>query len=426
MLLSFSIDNYLSFRKKVTLDLKAGTIKEFASDNLYSTSSWDYKVLKCLAIYGINSSGKTNILKAFSFMRSFVLNSSKETQANEKIAIEPFALNIENDNKASFFEVEFLIKNRKFRYGFIATQDIILQEWLFYTERRKEEHLFIRNKNDFDISKKFRVDTKGKTDLLMTITRANALFISVLSQFNNELAIEITNWFQSNIIIFDANQEECINYTASLLSDEKYNIIHQILRISDLGFTNVEQEIKDMAKKMGESESFLSALHGDSAKRYSVKTKHKKYDSNDKPIDNVYFDLSKQESLGTQRYFGLLGPIVNALLEQKSIWIDELDARLHTNLLHNIVRMFNSNKENPNGAQLIFTSHNPTLMKRNLRRDQMIMVEKDNSEGTIVRSLYEKDPKVRNDASFDKDFLAGKYVKVPKIEIQLDLFGNAL
>ena len=425
MLIKFCVDNYLSFRNKATLDFQAGTIKEYMDDNahIYKLAGSNEKLLKCLAVYGINSAGKTNLMKAFTFMKAFVLNSSKESQASENIPIEIFQLNISNEDRASTFEAEFIIERKKYRFGFIVTKNIVLQEWLFFTEKNKEENLYIRSRTDFQISKSFRNDSKGKTDVITGITRSNALFLSVLAQFNEDTSSKIVSWFQKCIIVFDANQDDSINYTASLLTDERYGqLIQQILRNSDLGFTSVHQEIKEAAKKLSLSEGFLSAFNFDESKNYAVKTKHSKYNQENRPVDIVFFDLKKNESLGTQRYFGLLGPVVYALIEQRVLFIDELDARLHTNLLQSIINLFNSNKHNPNGAQLIFTSHNPVLLKKNLRRDQIVLVEKDQSEGTTVNSLYAKDPTIRNDASFDKDFLSGKYVKVPKMDSQLRLF----
>lgn len=425
MLIKFSVDNFLSFRTRATLDLEAGVIKEYADDNIYSASKLPTgeRVLKCLAIYGVNSSGKTNMLKAFSLMRSFVLSSSKDSQANEKIPIEGFRLNIENEYKATEFEAVFVVENKKFRYGFKTTQEVVLQEWLFLTEGKKEENLFIRSRTDYKLTKRFLQLGRGKAEMLTEITRVNALYLSVLAQFNNDIAVNIVTWFKRCLIILDANQDDNINYTANLLFDPKYNsLIHQLLAQCDLGFSSVQQEVLEMSKKTMLPEGLLMATHYDELRKYTVKTKHTKFNQEGKPNDIVYFDLRKNESTGTQRLFGLIGPMIYALVEKRVIWIDELDSRLNTNLVVRIVKLFNSRKENPNGAQLIFTSHNPYIMKKDLRRDQMIFVEKDSLEGSLVTSLYEKDSKIRNDASFDKEFLAGKYVDVPKLDIQLDLF----
>jgi uncharacterized protein len=138
----------------------------------------------------------------------------------------------------------------------------------------------------------------------------------------------------------------------------------------------------------------------------------------------VFFDLFEDESLGTQKFFGILGPILYALTQRKVIWIDEIDARVHSLLLESVIGLFNSKKYNPNGAQLLFTSHNTNILRKGLRRDQMVMIEKDNFGISKFGSVYSKDPKIRNDASFDKDYLLGKYGGIPHLGTQLNLFDK--
>ena len=135
--------------------------------------------------------------------------------------------------------------------------------------------------------------------------------------------------------------------------------------------------------------------------------------------------MIENESLGTQKYFGIFGLILLALTKKRILWIDEVDARLHPILLENIISFFNSKKFNPNGAQLVFTAHSTLPLKKLLRRDQMLFVEKDDYGCSSIESLYIKAPKVRNDASFDKDYLSGKYGAIPRINTQLNLFDFA-
>ena len=110
-----------------------------------------------------------------------------------------------------------------------------------------------------------------------------------------------------------------------------------------------------------------------------------------------------------------------SLTQKRILWIDEIDSRLHPILLENIISLFNSKKYNPNGAQVLFTSHNTLPLKKLLRRDQMVFVEKDSLGVSTLQSLYSKAPKIRSDASFDKDYLLGKYGAIPRINIQLNL-----
>jgi AAA15 family ATPase/GTPase len=423
MLVEFSVDNYLSFRDKCKIKMEAGTIKEHSENIHYPIFSKDLKLIKCGVLYGANASGKSNLLKAFSFVRQFVLNSSKESQATEDIKIEPFRLNTSNLDKPSSFEIVFLIDDFKYRYGFTVTTKKVVEEWLFFSEKRKEEKLFARSENQISVDQKLLNEPKNKIELLKELTRPNSLFISVLSQFNISLGDRISSWFSNTVVAFEVNNSDLINYTATLLKKPHFKIkIHEIILKSDLGFSSIEAIIKEKVNKSNYSEEFMSFFYN-SEQDYSIKTTHSVFDDKKKQKEFTVFDLIKNESLGTQKFIALLGVVLEALFEKKVIWIDELDSRFHELLLKMIVNLFNSNQNNPNGAQLICTCHNTSLLKRMLRRDQMFFSEKDELGSTSVSSLYQKDPSIRNDASFEKDYTAGKYGAIPKIQ-QLNLFKD--
>ena len=423
MLIEFSVQNYLSFKELTRFRMDAGTIKEHPGNTFYPLYSKDLKLVKCSVMYGANASGKSNLLKAFRFMQQFVLTSSKESLANEEIDNQPFRLNKSTPTNPSSFEVVFVVKDVRYRYGFIISRKEIYHEWLFITDRRKEEILFQRNKNTLDVDKRLLSEPKNKIDVLREMIRSNALFISVLSQFNISLGLTISQWFANSLVLFDFDNERLINHTANLLKNSSYRKkIHEIIEKSDLGFLGIEAAIKDKAAKTGLSESFISFMFS-SDEDFHLKTSHKVFDDQNRHIDITLFDLVKDESLGTQKYIALLGVILEALLQRKILWIDELDSRFHEHLLKMIIGLFNSKDNNPNGAQLICTCHNTSILKKFLRRDQMIFVERGENGSTSMSSLYLKDPAVRNDASFDKDYSSGKYGAVPLLR-EPDLFSG--
>lgn len=426
MLLSFSTENFLSFKDKVKLNFTASPIKEHI-DNLYSPHfADDFKLLKSVGIYGPNSSGKSNLIKAFSFMKSFILNSSKETNAAQEINVQPFKLSSSTDSKNSSFEAHFITNNTRYKYGFMVNEKYVHGEWLFRSVKRKEEPVFVRAKQEFSIEKRFRSELKGKADFLAELTRSNSLFLSVMSQFNIDIAKIITKWFADCIVAHDIDHLALIDFSARLMSNPLYRkLLNDIIKNSGLGIESIEERINEFASRANYSVGFLQSVFSDEIKNYTVRTKHRKYDEDFKFIETVNFDLIEDESLGTQKYFGLLGPILLALKEQRVLFIDEIDARLHTLLLQNVVDLFNSTDYNPNGAQLIFTSHNTNVLKRRLRRDQMIFTEKNEYGASSMDSLYNKSPRVRNDASFDKDYLLGKYGAIPLLPKQLNLFDRS-
>ena len=378
-------------------------------------------LLKSIGLYGKNSSGKSNLVKAFSFVRNFVINSSKESQGTDNIKVQPYRLSVETENMPSLFEVIFFIDSIKYRYGFAVTEKQVTSEWLFQTTKTKEATVFIRAEKEIDYDKKFKQELKGKLELLEELTRPNSLFLSVLAQFNIPLGVSMLKWFNDIIVALDDDHYALIDFSAKLMSDEYYNQkLNEIMRNSDLGIDSLEQRVLDIIQKKNYSREFLTSFFSDS-KDYFVRTSHKKYNKEQKAVQKIYFELMENESVGTQKYFGLLGPILLALTQKRILWIDEIDSRLHPILLENIISLFNSKKYNPNGAQVVFTSHNTIPLKKLLRRDQMVFVEKDSLGVSSLQSLYAKVPKIRSDASFDKDYLLGKYGGIPRINIQLNL-----
>ena len=424
MLLKFTVENYLSFKNKATIDFAAGSIKEY-TDNVYSTSFANTSgVLKSIGIFGHNASGKSNMIKAISFVRDLALNSSKENASSREIPFEPFRLSVESAQLPSSFEIVFVLNNTRYRYGFSLTSTNIESEWLFKTEKRKEENLYVRAKQNFSFEKNFKNSLKGKLELVYEMTRTNSLFLSVLSQFNYTLCLEISNWFSKIIIAHDTEHATLIDFTAKLLSMGEYRkLINDVIKKSDLGIDSVEERLKESAVRNNLSYDFISSVFTDDMRQFSVRTSHAIF-KNEKIHDKVFFDLLKNESLGTQKFFGVLGPLLYTIKEKGIILIDEIDARMHSLLVLDVISLFNSKKTNSNGAQLIFTSHNTNILKKGLRRDQMIFVEKDKFGVSTMQSLYSKDPKIRKDASFDKDYLSGKYGAIPGLGSQLNLFES--
>jgi len=425
MILSFAVENYLSFKGSVKIDFEAASIKEH-KENVYSPSfKVDFNLLKSVGIFGNNNSGKSNLIKAASFMREFVLNSSKESNSSQPIRIQPFLLSTSTDTLPSTFEMVFILDTLKYKYGFSVTQRQVVSEWLFVTEKRKESKLFVRAHSDYSFEKKFKEGLKGKFEIFAEVTRPNSLFLSVLAQFNSTICVEISKWFNELIFAHDTSHFNLIDSTASLMKIGDYRImINEIIKRADLGIENVEEQLKEKVNDKSSFYEFMTSASKNDEHAYRIMTGHLLYNNENKPLKKIYFDLLQNESLGTQKFFGILGPILYSLTQRKVIWVDEIDARVHSLLLQNIISLFNSNKYNPNCGQLIFTSHNLIVMKHGLRRDQMYIVNKDEFGASTIESLHSKGPKIRSDASYDKDYLLGRYGGIPKLGTQLNIFDT--
>lgn len=418
MLIEFSVGNYRSFKDTVTFSMVAADIvakdKKLDDNNVFAVDN-KLKLLKSAAIYGANASGKSNLVKALGFMNWFMVNSSRETQSTDEIDVEPFRLSTDTKEQSSFFELVFLIDGIKYRYGFEATKEKIVSEWLFYVPKQRETKLFEREFNNIKITKIY------KADGLQQRTRENALFLSVSAQFNVDIAEEVLAWTSENLNIISAlNNAEYLHYTINcILKDENKSEILQLVRDLDLGIDDIQVEQEDLnfdsiSDNTPDEFKALIAKFGD-GKATSIKTLHKNFDKNgtyDKSMSG--FDLKRHESEGTQKLFALAGPIITTLKRGEILFVDELDASLHPLISQAIVELFNSNETNPNNAQLVFMTHDTNLLSNKLfRRDQIWFMEKDRYGATDLYSLAEY--KVRNDASFESDYIKGRYGAIPYI-----------
>lgn len=416
MLIEFSVGNFRSFKQKVTFSMVASNIiskdKTLDENNVFSPDD-KLHILKSAAIYGANASGKSNLIQAFRFMRQTVLDSSKDTQAKEPIGVEKFLLSTEVENAPSFFEIVFALDGMRYRYGFEADSEKIHSEWLFYVPTVKEARLFLRDKGKFTVSIDFK-EGRGLTEK----TRDNALFLSVTAQFNGEISQKVLKWFQDLQVMSGLTDTGYKDYTIKEFEGDtlKEEILSFVKKL-DLGIDNIQIEKDDLEKllsgipanKRTEEQKLLIRLFGD---RRKVKTIHKKFDNNSDFIKAEVFDIDKHESEGTKKIFALSGPLMDAVKCGKTLIVDELDARFHPLITLSIIRLFNSKQTNPNNAQLIFTTHDTNLLSNKIfRRDQIWFTEKDKYGATDLYSLAEI--KVRNDASFEKDYISGKYGAIP-------------
>ncbi|MBE9116947.1 ATP-binding protein [Lusitaniella coriacea LEGE 07157] len=392
MLIEFSVGNFLSFKETVTFSMVAANItakdKALDENNVFQIDS-NLSLLKSAAIYGANASGKSNLAAAIGFMKSFTLNSSRGTQITDKILVEKFMLSEDTENQPSFFEIVFFLDNKKYRYGFEINRDRVISEWLFHVPNVRESKLFERNLDRFEMTNVFK---EGKE--LDKKTRNNSLFLSVVAQFNGEIAKKILFWFAYNLSVISGVQDETYrDYTISSFESNRHkNQIKQFIKKLDLGIDDIQIDPKTRI----------------------VETIRKQYTRDGRALHKVIFDFDGYESDGTKKLFSLAGVLLESLTRGLILVIDELDARLHPFITWEIIDLFNSKETNKKNAQLIFMTHDTNLLSnKKFRRDQIWFTEKDRYGATHLYSLAEY--KIRNDASFESDYLKGKYGAIPFI-----------
>jgi AAA15 family ATPase/GTPase len=425
MLIEFTVGNYRSFKEPVTLSMVAAKLtsknKELDESNVFPVDS-KLRLLKSAAIYGANASGKSNLAKALNFMRWFIINSSRETQSTDQIGVEPFRLSTETDTEPTFFEIVFVMDGQRYRYGFEATPERVISEWLFYVPKSRETLLFERTLDKITTTKVYNAEG------LSRITRQNALFLSVSAQFSVKIAEKILSWVKIQLkIISGLGDKGYRGYTVDCLVNEKHKPeIVQLLKKLDFGFSDLQVEESEITADLLPKEMpdvLKRRILRDGGKMVSIQTIHRRFDKNGNFVAEELFDLDEQESEGTQKIFALVGPLIDTFKTGKVLVIDEFDARMHPLISHAIVDLFNSNETNPHNAQLIFMTHDTNLLSDKLfRRDQIWFTEKNRYGVTDLYSLAEY--KIRNDEVFEKNYIKGKYGAIPLIAPLEDLMRD--
>jgi len=414
MLIDFTLGNYMSFKEKKTISLEATSITEH-KENIAKCQN--LKILKSAAIYGANASGKTNLIKGISQMRRLVVKSFEQSSSSE-FDITPFLLNINSINNPTFFEISFLIKNIRYRYGFEINKTSIVSEWLFEKLKSNEVPLFVRVADEIEVMDTFP-EGKGLEDK----TRNNALFLSVIDQFNGEKSRSIISWF-SNLNSFSGLKNDNLRgFTVKMIDDANSNISEFLAKL-DLGISDykIRKEEFDPNKLKSDIpdemvKQIITDLQGKTL--VNIQSMHNVYNDEGSIVKQIEFDLRTQESAGTNKIFDISGPIFDTLNKGGILIIDELDAKLHPLMTSAITHLFNSETYNPNNAQLIFATHDTNLLTYGkFRRDQIYFIEKDKFDSSDIYSLieYKEDNKtIRKDRSFEKDYIQGRYGAIPFI-----------
>ena len=418
MLIEFSITNYRSFLPTQSLTLTANTSIELCEENTFvSPASNLPRLLRSAVVYGPNAAGKSNLIQAIAFMKNLVLSSAKESQEGEKIDATPFLFDRQSSQKPSELEILFIEEGIRYQYGFAVTPERVTSEWLFAYPEGRAQKWFERN-FDPEIQKDtwyFGPKFTGRRKVWQEATRSNALFLSTAIQLNNEQLKPIFNWFDHKLHVFDQTKNLDPGFSAGECEkEEKKKKILRFLNAADLSITDLflekkEFSTKDLPTEMPQNikEEIIKKLDG--RKLTSLFFMH--------PSSDTGKDVAlkfKEESAGTRKLFTLAGPWLDVLDNGLVLFIDELDASLHPHLVRFLLNLFHNSKTNRHNAQLVFTTHDTTVLDQTLmRRDQVWFVEKDAENATSLYPL--SDYKPRKGEALQKGYLYGRYGALPFI-----------
>lgn len=400
MLIRFSFKNFKSFKDENCLDMEATSLKEH-DYNVAKTDSTE--ILKVSAIYGANASGKTNVLQAFSYMKKRILVSD-DSKVNSPMDEENIYSFMINDNPISL-EVEILAKNNKiYKYGFDILKDKIISEWLYEKRINKFYEIFERNNNNVQIMK-----VRNKLFDLANIDD-KSLFLKSFRAIDksNEDFNSVYEWFMNSnyLDLGDPKFEDALNKRISLriVEDEKY-------RSELLAFIKTFDATIDSINISPKSLEEIKNTNG----VVKVELVHNCKDGKKAlPIS--------LESNGTMKMFHLFDFFMDALKNGMILFVDELDAKLHPLLTRYIINLFHNSEKNMGNGQLIYSTHDTVnLNKETFRRDEIWFAEKDKNGISEIYSLSDyimedengNAKKVRNDATYNKDYLTGRYGAIP-------------
>lgn len=421
MLVQFSVRNFKTFKEKAILNLVASNYDKETREieNIKTDDDFNLRIVKSAVLYGANASGKSKFIEALMFMREFSIKSSKDSQKGDSINVEPFKLEVESEKDSSEFEVIFIFKKEMYRYGFEVTKEKVLSEWLYHKPKTKEIELFYREKQNFDIHE--RNFSKGATLVKEELVRDNALMLSVAAQFNDKSAGKVLEWFKGLGTISGLDEDGYQGFTMGRTESPKHKEqILELLKAADLGIKDITLEpldITKLPKQMPKEirESLEKQIKEENAHFVSdVLTTHRKYDAKKKYVGDIQFSLEDEESSGTKKFFALTGPVLDTIEKGSVLIVDELDSKLHPNLVCRIVSIFNSKELNPKNAQLVFNTHDTNLLSSGLfRRDQIWFTEKDKYGASKLFSLADFKSEVRKTDNFEDNYIRGKYGAVP-------------
>ncbi|MDQ2088054.1 ATP-binding protein [Herbivorax sp. ANBcel31] len=423
MLIGFSCKNYASYYDQATLSIISSTKDEFKDLNTFDTS-FD-RLLKSVLIYGANGSGKSNIIKAMSFMKNMVNMSF----TNEDIITEceKFKFNIEAESQPSMFEIVFVVGDTLYKYGFEIMKKVIHKEWL-YKKTNRIVPVFIRESSDYS-SISLKGELKKEAEIIKSHTRENALFISTAAMFNIKIAKVIKDWFENSLCIISPDYSSpgtTIEYLET--GDERKAEVLSFLKKADFNIEDFDLdaqeedldhldnlEIELINRKFFKSKIPKEKLNNIKKRIIDLKTKHFIYNNKKENVTDINLPFLKYQSHGTIKFFELSGPILEALKKGKTLIIDEIDSRLHCAILRYILSLFNSIDKNLFNAQLICSTHDVLLLEENIRRDQIWFVDKNEYGESELYSLDEfKD--IRKNDPLLKKYLLGVFGAVPFIK----------
>jgi len=416
MLIEFSAANFRSLRNRQTFSLTKAKGDELIETNTFKAAAVnEFDLLRSAAIYGPNAGGKSNFLLALQAMKKIVLESAKSLQRGDKLPVTPFRLSKATRHAPSEFEVTFIVNQVRYQYGFSAAVDRIHEEWLLAYPKGRPQRWIGRAWNEEAKNYDWELGSNltGEKQLWQKSTRDNALFLSTAVQLNSEQLQPIYDWFNNTLRTANLGGWGPV-FSASLCEKSEKTQVMDFLRAADLAIEDILIEkmpfdVKALPKEMPESMKEMLTGQLKDKEVIDIKTIHKSIEG-----DDVMFDFD-DESDGTQKLFAFAGPWIDSLANGYVLFIDELHDNLHPRLVQFLVQLFHNTETNPRNAQLVFTTHETSILNQEVfRRDQIWFCEKGEDQATTLYPLTDFSPR-KGRENLELAYLSGRYGALPYV-----------
>lgn len=424
MLLQFRVANWASIRDEQELSLVAAdTHDDLAMQDIPGTG---LQALPVVGVLGANASGKSNLMKAMAYARDAVRYSHRRWDPRGGTGRSPFALDGEAAAEPSAFSFVLVLDGVRYEYGFSVDDTTVATEWLYSWPRGRMRVLFEREgPQEIELGPGLRRGFGNRTRMVQETVRPNSLFVSAGAAGNHPLLTRVYDWVDRIGMAFDGNAIVRLERTLRMLKGPNRDLCLQLMRFADLGISGVRSEERELPEEA--AAHFAAAFRvlspdGPQADPEGWRQTPEIVVEHQASSANVELPYGA-ESSGTQTWLELIGAVVRALVEGRVLVIDELDARLHPNLAGQLVRLFSEAETNPSGAQLVFNTHDVTLLNRRsfgyLTRDQAWLTEKNADGATELVALREY--KVRDDRDdVLKKYLLGAFSAVPAFDGEIN------
>lgn len=413
MLIRFQVENFRSIKDSQELSLVASGRSD-RPEAVIPVERYDFQLLRAAAVYGPNASGKSSLFHALAFMRDAVMESQRMWAPEAGVPRSAFALDPSCLAEPSVFVVDVLIDGVRYEYGFSVDSARVLEEWLFASPKGRRQEWFTRDATR-DVEFVFNRALPGENRAISALTRPNSLFLSAAAQNNHEVLAPIYNWFSQRLwIVDDTTRGGLERYTIEQCrNDSNRGALLGLLNSADLGVTNIEFREPEVSAEMRAVIQRSEPAVAEALRRTWGAPQVRLWHSTSDPFSQVPLSFD-QESRGTRTLFALLGILHGSLDAGATLAVDELDQSLHTHLARRVVAMFNSPQDNPNGAQLLFNTHDTNLLDADLfRRDQVWFTEKGYDGATRLVPLT--DFHARKSENLERGYLQGRYGAIPAV-----------